>query len=149
MSAARELNDTLTGLASILSEHAAIAIEPVLRERGLGLGAFDLLAAVRAAEGRETQGQIASRLGIAPSSLTEAVASAVKKGMVEQLVVANNQRARRLMLTRDGEAVLDECLGRLRSFERSLRSKVGASAVDAAIETLRKANEVAGSLHGG
>jgi DNA-binding MarR family transcriptional regulator len=148
MSAARELNETLTGLASILSEHAAFAIEPVLREKGLGFGAFDLLATVRAAEGRETQGQIAARLGIAPSSLTEAVASAVKKGLVEQLVVANNQRARRLMLTREGEQVLDACLAKLSAFETSLRQKVGASALDAAIETLRRANEAALEIHG-
>lgn len=125
----------------MLSEHAAATVEHVLAEKGLGFGTFDLLAAVRAAEGKESQGQIADRLGIAPSSLTEAVASAVKKGLVEQLVVANNLRARRLMLTREGDELLNRCLDGLSEVERAIRAEIGASEMEAAIKTLQKANQ--------
>jgi hypothetical protein len=51
------------------------------------------------------------------------------------------------MLTREGEQVLDACLARLSAFETSLRQKVGASALDSAIETLRRANEAALEIH--
>lgn len=139
MSVSPRWNESLTGLASVLSELAASAIEPILATHGAGFGTFDLLAAVRAAEGRESQGQIATRLGIAPSSLTEAVASAVKKGFVEQLVVASNQRSRRLMLTREGERLLDACLEELGRVEERVRSAIGDGRSAAAIETLKLA----------
>lgn len=139
MSVSPRWNESLTGLASVLSELAASAIEPILVAHGAGFGTFDLLAAVRSAEGRESQGQIAARLGIAPSSLTEAVGSAVKKGFVEQLVVASNQRSRRLMLTREGERLLDACLEELGRVEERVRTAIGEARSASAIETLKVA----------
>ncbi len=140
MSAPAELNDTLTGLASVLGELAASVVEPVLTARKLGFGTFDLLAAVHAAEGRETQGQIAQRMGIAPASLTEAVKSAVKRGLVDQLVVANNKRSRRIMLTTEGDAVLRECLARLTQAEAMAVEGLTDQEQELARAVLRRAN---------
>ena len=142
MNAPAAWSDSLTGLASILSELAASAVEKVLSERGLGFGTFDLLATVRAAEGKESQAQVAARLGIAPSSLTEAVAAAVRKGLVDQLQSSSNRRTRRLMLTADGDALLERCLASLSDVEQALRTALGDAELDRAAKTLRKANQV-------
>lgn len=134
-----DVGDSLTGLASVLSELTASLVEPVLQKHGLGFGAFDLLSAVHAADGRETQTQIAARLGISPPSLTEAVQSAVRKGLIEQLVVATNQRARRVMITDKGKKILQECLDQVTQAETVAIQGVSAGELEQAKETLRKA----------
>ncbi len=139
MQARRDWTDTLTGSASLLGDLAASAVEPVLASEGLGIGSFDLLSAVRAAGGRETLAHIAARLGIVPSSLTEAVTAAEKKGLVERLTSSNDRRVRRLMLTERGEQLLDLCLNALEERESKIRSSLGASEVDAAIKTIQRA----------
>lgn len=134
-----DVGDSLTGLASVLSELTASLVEPVLQRHGLGFGAFDLLSAVHAADGRESQTQIAARLGISPPSLTEAIQSAVKKGLIEQLVVATNQRARRVMITDKGKAILQECLDQITRAESLATQGLSAAELDQAKASLRRA----------
>lgn len=136
-----DVGDSLTGLASVLSELTASLVEPVLQRHGLGFGAFDLLSAVHAADGRETQTQIAARLGISPPSLTEAIQSAVKKGLIEQLVVATNQRARRVMITDKGRRILQECLDQVSQAETVATQGMSAAEVEQAKTLLQKATE--------
>lgn len=136
-----DVGDSLTGLASVLSELTASRVEPVLYKHGLGFGSFDLLSAVHAADGRETQTQIAARLGISPPSLTEAIQSAVRRGLIEQLVVANNQRARRVILTAKGQSILQECIDQISASEAIATSGLGAAELAQAIETLRRATQ--------
>lgn len=136
-----DVGESLTGLASVLSELTASRVEPVLYKHGLGFGSFDLLSAVHAADGRETQTQIAARLGISPPSLTEAIQSAVRRGLIEQLVVANNQRARRVILTPKGQAILKECLDRVAESEAIATSGISTPDLNQAIETLQRATQ--------
>lgn len=147
MAGRTEWGDTLTGAASILSELAAHEVEVVLRRAGMGMGAFDLLSAVRAAGGRETLGQIAERMGIVPSSLTEAIAPAERRGFVERLTVDSNRRAKRILLTEAGERLLDECLAALQAQESRLREAIPAEELSRAIATLQKACETL-AMHG-
>jgi MarR family transcriptional regulator for hemolysin len=113
----------------------------------MGMGAFDLLSAVRAAGGRETLGQIAKRMGIVPSSLTEAIAPAERRGFVERLTVDSNRRAKRILLTEAGERLLDECLAALQAQESRLREAIPTEELSRAIATLQKACETL-AMHG-
>lgn len=142
MSVSRDWYLTLTGSASLLGDLAASAVEPILASEGLGIGSFDLLSAVRAAGGREPLAQVAARLGIVPSSLTEAVTAAERKGLLERLTSANDKRVRRLMLTDRGEQLLNNCLQALAERESKIRAAISTSEVDAAIRTIQRACEV-------
>lgn len=136
-----DVGDSLTGLVSVLSELTASLVEPVLQAHGLGFGTFDLLSAVHAADGRESQTQIAARLGISAPSLTEAIQSAARRGLVEQLVVANNLRARRVMLTDKGQKILGECLAKLAEAEESALRGMSAQEVEQTKNGLRRATQ--------
>jgi DNA-binding MarR family transcriptional regulator len=138
----RDWTETLTGSASVLGDLAASAVEPALASYGLGIGSFDLLSAIRAAGGRETLAQVAARVGIVPSSLTESIAAIERKGLVERLTSNTDRRVKRVMLTEAGERVLDRCLAALEACEDRVRQSIEPEEIDRAIQTLLKAREV-------
>lgn len=108
----------MTSLAqdvSILADMLAASVEPVLRPHGLSIRSFDLLAAIQAAGGRESQAQIAERLEIRPSSLTENVQALIKRGLLEQRE-GSDRRVKVLALSQGGKKVLGDCL---RAFEEA------------------------------
>lgn len=134
----RELADSLTGHAAVLSELVAAHLEASLRPHDLGLGAFELLSAVKGSPSA-TQAELASRLGITPSSLCEAIRLAASKGLVEQEGSARDKRAKLVVLTRKGARVLDEALEALAIAEKKATERLPATKLATAVEALREA----------
>lgn len=98
----------------LLSRIAVIAdlqgrlLGPILNHSGLTFSSFQLLAAAHAAKGQVPQAEIATRLGISPGTLSEAVAEQVRLGLLTQEPLPKDKRARTLVLTPQGEAKIKQ-----------------------------------------
>lgn len=136
------IGETITGLSSILSEAAASLLEPLLKQHDLGFGSFDLLSAVYATDGKATQSEIARRMGISPPTLTEAIKTAAKKGLLEQRCVHNDMRARSVHLTKKGEEVLEKCLQLLDDAECEILKGLQPADVETAKDVLKHSIQV-------
>lgn len=123
---------------SILADMLAASIEPVLKPHGLSVRAFDILAAIRAAKGRESQALIAERLEIKPSSLTENVQALIKRGFLQQTEGAD-RRVKQLSLTTQGTKILTECLKAFEHAESKAMSGIPEKQLEAAQKVIQKA----------
>jgi len=123
---------------SILADMLAASIEPVLKPHGLSIRAFDILAAIRAAKGKESQAQIADRLEIKPSSLTENVQALIKRGFLEQKEGAD-RRVKQLALTSAGNRVLCDCIKAFESAEERAFQGISHKQIEGAQKVLQKA----------
>jgi DNA-binding MarR family transcriptional regulator len=123
---------------SILADMLAASIEPVLKPHGLSIRAFDILAAIRAAKGKESQAQIAERLEIKPSSLTENVQALIKRGFLEQKE-GTDRRVKQLGLTTSGSKVLNDCIRAFEAAEQRAFQGIPVKQTDAAQKVLQKA----------
>lgn len=133
------LSDSVTSQAAVLAELVASYLEQTLKATDISMGTFELLSAVKASPAA-TQAELASRLGITPSSLCEAVQSAAAKGFVEQEGAAKDRRAKRVLLTRKGAKALEEAIGALREAERAATGGLTPNRLSAAVEVLRAAS---------
>lgn len=134
------LNEALAAEVTVLSDLVSAFVEQSLRADGLGLGTFELLSAVKATAGKATQAQIAARLGITPPSLCEAVRNAVQRGLIEQRPVETDRRAKRVVLTPKGEAVLAKTLRYLEAAQKYLSQGISDEEMTVALEVVRRAS---------
>lgn len=125
---------------SILADMLAASIEPVLKPHGLSIRAFDILAAIRAAKGKESQAQIAERLEIKPSSLTENVQALIKRGLLEQKE-GTDRRVKQLGLTSAGSKVLTDCIRAFEAAETRAFAGISAKNIESAQKILQKARQ--------
>ena len=125
---------------SILADLLAGSIEPVLKPHGLSVRAFDILAAIRAANGKESQAQIAERLEIKPSSLTENVQALIKRGLLAQ-TSGEDRRVKQLTLTSQGVKILNECVKKFGAAESKAFSGIPEKQLLAAQKVIQKAAE--------
>jgi MarR family transcriptional regulator, transcriptional regulator for hemolysin len=135
-----DVADTLSGQASLLCELLGAATEPALRGAGLTPSAFQLLSAVRATRGGATQAQIASRLGVTPASLSEAVRGAVGRGHLAQVGSDEDRRVRRLALTPAGTAALQRVLRAVNKAEKAMVQGIEPEELSATIRLLKQVN---------
>lgn len=132
------MSTTLAQDVSILADLLAASIEPVLKPHGLSIRAFDLLAAIQASGGRETQAQISDRLEIRPSSLTESVQGAIRRGLVSQVAGAD-RRTKLLALTASGRKVLGDCLKAFEAAESRAMQGIGENQLSQAQKVVNRA----------
>ena len=133
------LGDSIIGRASLLSELAASHVEVILREYGLGFGAFDLLAAASAAAERASQADLARRLGIAPPSLSEMVQTLSRKGLIEQVSSSEDRRTKQIALTARGKEVFSKCLEAVAESDRVATQGIEAQELEIAVRVLQTA----------
>ena len=133
------LRASVTGQAAVLSELVAAYLEKALRNSGLSLGAFELLSAVKASPAAP-QAELSEKLGITPSSLSEAVAVAVRKGLVEQESSERDRRAKRVVLTRRGDRALESAMSALAEADRLALEGIPPARSAQAAEVLREAS---------
>jgi MarR family transcriptional regulator for hemolysin len=133
------LIDRLSSQVSLLSELIAMRVEERMKESGLSISTFELLSAIRAGGSGETQAEVARRLGIRPASLSEAVRSAVEKGLLTQKSEKGDKRVKRLVLARKGERVLEGALGALAAAERDMVRGITSERLAQAREVLQMA----------
>jgi DNA-binding MarR family transcriptional regulator len=72
--------------------------------------------------------ELAQRAGITKQSMSELVAQCVKAGLVTQRPYENDGRARLIVFTRKGLALLEAFRGALIVAEREMRKEIGANA---------------------
>lgn len=107
-----------------LYELQTALIGPQLKRLGMTLATFQLLAAVHGSGSKSSQAEIARRLGISPATLSEAVHSAIKAGLLEQDVSSTDRRVKTLKLTNKASKKLAEVLTELQSIEKSVVKKL-------------------------
>lgn len=140
MSDTPHLRDTLSGQAGLLTELVAQAIQPTLDNLSISYGAFELLTAVHASEGDANQAEIARRLGITAPSLTEAVRAAIQAGLVEQVPVPTDARAKNLRITVKGRVALDRIIEQVNETERIMVEGIEDRNLRSALVVLKTAS---------
>jgi DNA-binding MarR family transcriptional regulator len=99
-------------------------LRPPFAAAGLGQGDFDILAALRRA-GRpfaHSPGELRDALLVTSGAITKQVDRLVAKGLVTREVDPSDGRGRRVTLTDDGYALVDELIGTHLDNERRLLS---------------------------
>lgn len=140
VSADKQIKDTLSGQASLLSELVAQALEPALTDVGLTFSMFELLTTIRACGTEASQADVARRLGITPPSLTEAVRLAVKSGVVEQRPSKTDGRSKTLALTTVGTKKLQKTLEAVNQAEKTLVNGIKQQDLQTAVLVLKAAS---------
>lgn len=130
--------ESLIGLACQVNDFVAQAMRPAILDQGLTSASFDLLSAVWAADGRETQAQIGKRLGLSRATISEAVTSLVSAGYVIRRPSDIDSRAVNLELTSAGHKKVKAVLNEMKRIESELEGKIGTRETESASKTLRK-----------
>ena len=107
---------------------------------GISTSVFELLSAVNAGQGRETQATIARRMGITPPSLTEAIQASVKRGLLEQVPSSTDARTKQVKLTVKGRTVFRRIVSQIESAEKHALSVLSDEEYAAALDAMRRLN---------
>lgn len=110
--------DSILGLACLINDALAQAIRPTLAELGISSATFDLLSAIHASDGRESQAIIGSRLGLSRATISEAITACTAAGLVERAAHPSDGRSKVLTLTPAGHRVIQAVLAKTREVER-------------------------------
>ncbi len=132
--------DSISAQAALLNELMTAVAVPEMQAAGISASVFELLSAINAGQGKETQASIARRMGITPPSLTEAVQAAVKRGLIEQVLSETDARTKHLRLTVRGRTIFRRILARIESAEGHALSVLSAQEYGAALDALRRLN---------
>lgn len=134
-----DLQSALSTQAAIVSELVSSFLERPLADAGLSIGAFELLSAVKAGGGKASQAEVASRMGIRPASLCEALRSVEAKGIVSRADDPHDKRAKRLKLTAKGEKLFQRCLESIAAAEHLLSEGIAERDLRTASRVLERA----------
>lgn len=130
--------ENLIGLACQVNDLIAQATRPAVVSQGLTSASFDLLSAIWAADGRETQAEIGKRLGLSRATISEAVTSLVQAGYVIRRPSEFDSRAVNLELTPNGHKKVKAVLAEMKRIQNELEGKISVKEADNASKTLRK-----------
>ncbi|MBS1701809.1 MAG: winged helix-turn-helix transcriptional regulator [Armatimonadetes bacterium] len=130
--------ENLIGLACQVNDLVAQATRPAIASQGLTSASFDLLSAIWAADGRETQAEIGKRLGLSRATISEAVTSLANSGYVIRRPSELDSRAVNLELTPEGHKKVKAVLTEMRRIQTEIEGKISAKEAEAASKTLRK-----------
>lgn len=108
-------------------DQMAARLEPGLKKLGVSWSSFQLLAAVHSSDGRVSQAELASRLGIAPATMTEAVQAQIKAGMVQQIPSEHDRRVKTLRLSPKGNRTFSQILQLLEEAEMDMLKGVSSA----------------------
>ena len=100
----------VVGRLSRLADQADELLRPVFAARGLGDGDFDVLATLRrdGAPHELTPSELGARTMVTSGAVTKRIDRLERLGLVERRVDERDARGRRVRLTAEGIAVMDE-----------------------------------------
>jgi DNA-binding MarR family transcriptional regulator len=130
--------ESLVGLACQVNDQIAQALVPVLREHHLSPAMFDLLSAIRAGDGRETQAEIGARVGLSRATISEAVSALQAKGYVQRQPSETDARAVLLSLTGTGHRKVTAILNELKRIEAEAVESLSEKETDVLAKSLKK-----------
>ena len=131
-------SESVLGLSCMVNDLLSQAVRPTIQELGLTTALFDLLSAIHAADGRESQAEIGRRLGLSRATISEAITSAVTQQYVERKPSEVDGRANVLILTPKAHRCIQAVLTRTREVEQRVVAKLKAKDQDALQSGLRK-----------
>jgi DNA-binding MarR family transcriptional regulator len=131
-------SESLVALACQVNEAIASALDPILKENELTPAMFDLLSAVRTADGRETQAQIGQRMGLSRATISESITALEHDGYVLRKAHPEDKRAVFLTLTARGHQKLNAVLREMKEIENLAVAKLSEKESATAIKTLKK-----------
>ncbi|WP_148612119.1 MarR family winged helix-turn-helix transcriptional regulator [Nocardioides rubriscoriae] len=107
-----------------LADRLHAELRPVFAEAGLGDGDFDVLASLRrsGAPYELTPGELGASTMVTSGAVTKRVDRLEAAGYVERRVCADDGRSRRVRLTAEGRALVDDVLDRHVANEHRLLS---------------------------
>jgi DNA-binding MarR family transcriptional regulator len=101
--------------------------DKALKPLGLTSGQFSLLNAVNR-ETAASMSEVATLLGADRTTLTAALKPLARRGLVDTRIDASDRRGRRLVLTAEGQALLDKAIPLWRQCHGDLESALGETA---------------------
>lgn len=128
----------ILGHIVLVNELITSRLEGPFQQAGLTFGTFELLAAVKGGKGRLSQADLAERLGIAAPSLCEAVRTAVRKGLVEQVPSGRDRRVKLVVLTGKGEDAIRVALSEFERLDRELSERFAPAKLKSAGRVLER-----------
>lgn len=121
-----ELLESLAGYSLRRTMGAVMAdFMATMEDIGMRPALFSLLAMTRENPGIN-QTLLGQSLGIQRANLVPLVNEVLKRGLIERRPAPNDRRAFALYLTREGEAVLDEAISRVRPHEERMLARLSA-----------------------
>lgn len=135
-----EVHESLAAQAGLMSELMSISLQPTLKRIGISYVVFELLSAVQSAGANVSQAEIARRMGITPPTLSEAIVSAIKNGLIEQATHPNDARSKILKLTPRSVSILKDVLSHLAECESMMVVDIPAHDLALTLSVLKKAN---------
>ena len=118
-----------------------------MRATGISASVFELLSTISAGNGKDTQVEVARKMGITAPSLSEAVRAAVARGLIEQVASETDGRKKRLKLTRKGRASLNRVVEQIEMAESSIVEGLTEDELSMTLAVLKRLNrELAVSL---
>ena len=95
-------------------------LEPKLREQDVTWATFQLLTTIAGLGAQASQVEVASGLGVTPSTLSESVQAHIKRGLIDQVPSTADRRVKVLRLTASAHSKLDSIRKVASSIEQTL-----------------------------
>lgn len=130
--------ENLIGLACQVNDCVSHAMRPAIVAQGLTPASFDLLSAIWAADGRESQAEIGKRLGLSRATISEAITSLVTNGYVVRKPSETDSRAVTLELTAAGHKKVKAILQEMKVIETEISNKLTSKEAESASKILKK-----------
>lgn len=108
-----------------LQEMQSEWMQPVLEQLRISAATFQLLTTVFAGDGQLSQAELGRRLGLAPATISEAIAAQVKAGILTQGSSDTDGRVRTVQLTSRGQELVVAIRDRLQAGEAELERLMG------------------------
>lgn len=132
--------DSLAAQAALLNELLTASAVPEMRAAGISASVFELLSTISAGHGRDTQVEVAQRMGITPPSLSEAVRAAVSRGLIEQVPSETDGRKKLLKLTRKGRTSLNRIVQQIERAENEMVQGLTEDELSVTLAVLKRLN---------
>ncbi|HEY1878644.1 MAG TPA: MarR family winged helix-turn-helix transcriptional regulator [Caulobacteraceae bacterium] len=130
IAATHEVRDTCLCLrAQKAARSMARRFDAALRPFKLSSGQFTLINAINQ-ESPPGMAELAALLGADRTTLTAAIKPLARRGLVAIVVDSVDRRGRRLSLTAEGRALLDQATPVWRTCHRALESRLGPGAAE-------------------
>ncbi len=119
------MSDSQLGpLVATLYELQSAYLEPKLKAAGIRWTTFQLLAAVIGAGDQASQAEIARRLAVAPATLSEAVQTHVRQGLLIQAPAPSDRRKKILQLTPEAKRKMSKVAVHVQTLEQLLTASI-------------------------
>ena len=139
-------SESLSTGASLFLEMLSRASQETLEAQGLSAAAFQVMSAVHGSRSRIHQARVAARLGLQPSTVSEALTALESRGWIERAPDPRDGRRRSVALTPEGKRRLRAALVEVARIEAAAVEGISAVDLEIANSVLRRAGDNLGRI---